>query len=78
MPKVACYRHGEKATVKPSMSASGDELLNGEFFFTLKEARIITENWREHSNNKSPHNAFGYRPPAPEIIVPMLSKLVVR
>lgn len=25
-----------------------DELLNGEIFYTLKEAKIIIENWRQH------------------------------
>ena len=48
-----------------------DELLNGEIFYTLKEAQIIIEQWRCHYNTNRPHSAFGYRPPAPEAIVPM-------
>jgi len=48
-----------------------DELLNGEIFYTLKEAQIIIEEWRKHYNTKKPHSALGYRPPAPETIVPM-------
>ena len=48
-----------------------DELLNGEIFYTLKEAQIIIEQWRKHYNTKRPHSALGYRPPAPETIVPM-------
>ena len=48
-----------------------DELLNGEVFYTLKEAQIIIEKWRKHYNTKRPHSALGYRPPAPETIVPM-------
>ena len=48
-----------------------DELLNGEIFYTLKEAQIIIEEWRKHYNTKRPHSALGYRPPAPETIVPM-------
>ncbi|HJN87965.1 MAG TPA: IS3 family transposase [Dehalococcoidia bacterium] len=48
-----------------------DELLNGEIFYTLKEAQIIIEQWRCHYNTKRPHSALGYRPPAPEAIVPM-------
>ena len=48
-----------------------DELLNGEVFYTLKEAQIIIEQWRRHDNTKRPHSALGYRPPAPEIIIPM-------
>ena len=48
-----------------------DELLNGEIFYSLKEAQIIIEEWRKHYNTKRPHSALGYRPPAPETIVPM-------
>lgn len=43
-----------------------DELLNGEIFYTLREAQIIIERWRIHYNTKRPHSALGYRPPAPE------------
>ena len=48
-----------------------DELLNGEIFYTLNEARIIIEDWRRHYNTVRPHSALGYRPPAPETFVPM-------
>ena len=48
-----------------------DELLNGEIFYTLKEARIVIEQWRKHYNTVRPHSALGYQPPAPESIVPM-------
>ena len=47
-----------------------DELLNGEIFYSLKEARIIIENWRQHYNKKRPHSSLGYKPPAPEAWVP--------
>ena len=47
-----------------------DELLNGEIFYTLREAQVIIEQWRAHYNTIRPHSALGYRPPAPEIIVP--------
>jgi len=47
-----------------------DELLNGEIFYTLKEAQVIIEHWRNHYNTKRPHSALGYRPPAPEVILP--------
>ena len=43
-----------------------DELLNGEIFYTLEEARILVERWRIHYNTKRPHSALGYLPPAPE------------
>jgi transposase InsO family protein len=42
-----------------------DELLNGEVFYTLKEAQIIIEQWRRHYNHIRPHSSLGYRPPAP-------------
>jgi len=43
-----------------------DELLNGEIFFTLQEAKVLIERWRVHYNTVRPHNSLGYRPPAPE------------
>ena len=42
-----------------------DELLNGEIFCNLKEAKIVIEQWRRHYNEKRPHSSHGYRPPAP-------------
>jgi len=48
-----------------------DELLNREIFYSLREAKIIIEEWRKHYNTKRPHSALGYRPPAPEAIIPM-------
>jgi len=48
-----------------------DELLNGEIFYTLKEAQIIIEQWRRHYNTVRTHSALGYRPPAPETFIPM-------
>ena len=48
-----------------------DELLNGEIFYSLREAQIIIEEWRKHYNTKRPHSALGYRPPAPEAIIPL-------
>ncbi len=46
-----------------------DELLNGEIFYTLKEAKIIIEGWRQHYNTVRPHSALNYKPPAPEATV---------
>jgi transposase InsO family protein len=42
-----------------------DECLNGEIFYSLKEAQIILEMWRKEYNTLRPHSALGYRPPAP-------------
>lgn len=47
-----------------------DELLNGEIFYSLKEAQVMIERWRQHYNTKRPHSALGYRPPAPETFTP--------
>ena len=44
-----------------------DELLNGELFYTLREAQVLLEQWRNHYNRSRPHSALGYRPPAPEV-----------
>jgi putative transposase len=46
-----------------------DELLNCEIFYTLKEAQILIEQWRQHYNTVRPHSSLGYKPPAPEIIL---------
>jgi len=54
-----------------------DELLNGEIFYSLKEAQILIEQWRKHYNTKRPHSALGYRPPAPETIVPLPEKPIM-
>ena len=43
-----------------------DELLNGEIFDTLTEARVVTERWRIYYNTIRPHSSLGRRPPAPE------------
>jgi putative transposase len=50
-----------------------DELLDGEIFYTLKEAKIVIESWRRHYNAVRPHASLGYRPPAPEVFVPALA-----
>ena len=48
-----------------------DELLNGEVFYSLREAQILIERWRRYYNTVRPHSALGYRPPAPKSIVPI-------
>ena len=42
-----------------------DECLNGEIFYSLKEAQIVIEKWRVVYNTLRPHSSLGYRPPAP-------------
>ena len=47
-----------------------DELLNGEIFYTLKEAKILIKRWRHHYNTIRPHSSLGYKPPDPETVLP--------
>jgi transposase InsO family protein len=53
-----------------------DELLNGEIFYTLMEAKILVERWRRYYNEVRLHSALGYRPPAPRAIEPKQLELV--
>jgi len=46
-----------------------DEVLNREIFYTLKEAQVIIERWRQEYNIYRPHSSLGYRPPAPEAVL---------
>ena len=45
-----------------------DELPKAEVFNSLREARVLIEQWRRHHNTARPHSASGYRPPAPEVL----------
>jgi len=44
-----------------------DELLNGEIFYTLAEAKLMIKRWRKYYNTVRPHSSLGYRQPAPEV-----------
>ena len=43
-----------------------DELLNGEIFDTMAEAKVLIERWRAYYNTIRPHSSLKYMPPAPE------------
>ncbi|SDB74368.1 Integrase core domain-containing protein [Belnapia rosea] len=47
-----------------------DELLDRGIFYSLREAEVLIERWRRHYNTVRPHSALGYRPPAPEAVLP--------
>ncbi len=48
-----------------------DEVLNRELFDTLFEAKVLVERWRREYNHIRPHSSLDYRPPAPEVILPI-------
>jgi putative transposase len=50
-----------------------DELLEGEIFYSLREAEVVIESWRRHYNQVRPHSSLGYRAPAPEVFMPALA-----
>jgi transposase InsO family protein len=47
-----------------------DELLNREVFDTVLEAKVLVARWRQEYNHIRPHSSLGYRPPAPEAVLP--------
>ena len=49
-----------------------DECLDGEIFYSLKEAQIVIEQWRVEYNTRRPHSALGYRPPVPAAYSPLV------
>ena len=48
-----------------------DELLDGEIFYSLSEAKVVIESWRRHYNTERPHGSLGYKPLAPEVFIPV-------
>ena len=64
----------ENGYCKSSNARFRGKLLNGGIFYTLRDAQIVTGQWRPHYNTKCPHSAIGYRPPAPESVIPIKEK----
>jgi transposase InsO family protein len=58
----------ENGYVESFIGKLRDELLDREIFYTLGEAKVLLEHWRQHYNRVRPHSALGYQPPAPEAI----------
>ena len=54
-----------------------DEVLNVEIFDTLYEAKVLIERWRQHYNHVRPHSSLGYKPPAPEAVIPLKPKTIL-
>ncbi|MBA7548526.1 hypothetical protein ES705_40987 [subsurface metagenome] len=42
-----------------------------EVFDMLVEKKVLVERWRVEYNHIRPHSLLGYRPPAPEVIIPL-------
>ena len=57
-------------TPEQLISKLRDELLDREILYATWEARVLIEDWRPTYNRIRPHSSLGYRPPAPEAIVP--------
>ena len=50
-----------------------DEPLNGAVSHSRREAQVVIESWRRHYNTVRPHASLGFRPPAPEVVLPALA-----
>jgi putative transposase len=69
---TACIEPGspwENGHIESFNGKLRDELLDGEVFYSLAEAKAVIESWRRHYNSNRPHSALGYRPPAPEVVL---------
>ena len=53
------------------------EFLDGEIFYTLKEAKIMIDKWVRQYNTIRPHSSLGFRPPCPESTAPDWEKLAI-
>ena len=58
------------ATSRASTASSETSCWTGNSFFTLLEVRVLTERYRQIYNRIRPHSSLGYRPPAPETVLP--------
>jgi transposase InsO family protein len=65
---AAVYRAMESLGKRIRESFNGklrDECLNGEIFYSLKEAQVVVGMRHKHYNTIRPHNSLGYRALAP-------------
>ena len=46
-----------------------DELLDREIIYSIKDAQVLIEMWRNHYNTIRPHSSLGYKPPVPATII---------
>ena len=62
------FPNAERGSARCVISEVRISSMNGEIFYTLQEAKILIEQWRQHYSRFRPHSALDYRPPAPEAI----------
>lgn len=65
-PETAYIEPGKPWQNGASESFNGTyrkEVLDAEVFYSMSEARIISERWRQLYNQRRPHSANNYRPP---------------
>ena len=70
-PAQSAGQPWENGSIESFNGKLRDELLNLEIFDTLYEAKVLIERWRCEYNHIHPHSSPGYRPPAPEAILPL-------
>ena len=54
----------ENAYIESFHDKLRNECLNREIFGSLREARVVIEQWRLHYNGQRPHSSLGYKTPA--------------
>ncbi len=54
----------ENGYIESFHSRLRDELLNRELFYSVKEAKVLVENWRLEYNHHRPHSSLDYMTPA--------------
>jgi len=59
----------EKTEIESFNRKLRDELLDREIFYTLPEAKMLIERWRQEYDRVRPHSSAGARPPAPEAVL---------
>ncbi len=61
--KIYCSPLGQNGKCESFNGKLRDELLSREWFSSVKEAQVITENWRNFYNTERPHSSLGYLTP---------------
>jgi transposase InsO family protein len=64
----------ENGSIESFNGKMRDELSAGEIFYSLKEAQVLIEIWRQHYNTIRPHSSLDYKPPAPAAVLALASQ----